>query len=504
VTLRLKVSIDSGEGLQNQIFEQVRSMILDETLRAGDMLPATRTLSHELGVSRNTMTLAYERLAAEGYIEMRKSVGTFVSKQVPEIAVFAAPDASRESLEKKSARGTPGVQRAEDLRSQSVVSQHGRRLIADFWPGRPDANSFPLKAWARLINQRVMSAGASLTEYRDPAGLLDLRTAIADHLRPERGIVANAENVTIVGGGQDGLNLLSRMMIIPGSTACIETPCYQGAAFLFESFGARLFPVRVDDKGIDVAALPDAPNSVVYVTPTHQFPLGITMSLDRRLELLAWAARTNSHILEDDYDSDIRYRGSPLAALKALDRFERVAYVGSFSKSMGAGLRLGYVVLPKSLVATARHFKTLMDNGRPWLEQAALADFMMSGGYDRHLRCIRRLYLDRRNALLASLNKHFGDNDTIGDATGMHLVWKLPKHLPSASEIESKALKAGVGVYTVDGGGAIDLTNVPEHERLLVLGFSSLSEKDIDAGIARLAAALEPALKTRGRAARDG
>ena len=172
MTLHLKVTVDSGEGLQNQIFEQVRSMILDATLRAGEMLPATRTLSEELGVSRNTMTLAYERLAAEGYIEMRKSVGTFVSKQVPGIALFAAPVATREATEEKSARGTHGVQRAEDLRSQSVVSQHGRRLIADFWPSRPDANSFPLKVWARLINQRLMSAGAALTEYRDPAGRL--------------------------------------------------------------------------------------------------------------------------------------------------------------------------------------------------------------------------------------------------------------------------------------------------------------------------------------------
>ena len=502
MTLHLKVTADGKIGLQNQIFEQVRSMILDATLRAGEMLPATRTLSEELGVSRNTMTLAYERLAAEGYIEMRKSVGTFVSSQIPETALFTATWADREAPDKKSARSTHGVSRPEDLRSQVLVNPHSRRLSADFWAGRPDPNSFPLKIWTRLVIRRLASAGMALTEYRDPSGLLELRNAIADHLRPTRGIVASADQILIVGGCQDGLNLACRMMVKPGSAAIVESPCYQGAAFLFESFGAKLHPVRVDDRGLDISAMPDVTNAIVYVTPSHQYPLGMTLSLERRLELLAWATRTNSYIVEDDYDGDIRYRGAPLAALKGLDRVDRVVHLGTFSKSMGAGLRLGYAVLPKSLVPAARQIKTLTNNGQPWLEQAALADFMSNGSYDRHLRRIRRLYLARRTALLAALNRHFGENDVIGDEAGMHLVWRLPKHLPPASTIEAQALKAGVGVYALGSGSAIVFGSSTEYERYLVLGFSSLTEKEIELGISKLASALQQNSKPRARALR--
>jgi hypothetical protein len=195
-------------------------------------------------------------------------------------------------------------------------------------------------------------------------------------------------------------------------------------------------------------------NAIAYVTPSHQYPLGVTLSLERRLELLAWAAETDSYILEDDYDSDFRFHGAPLAALKGLDLMGRVIYLGTFSKSLGAGLRLGYVIFPAELLERARHMKTLMNNGQPWLEQATLADFMESGGYERHVRRIRKLYYSRRNALLAALDKHFGGGEIIGAEAGMHLAWRLPRDLPPASEIEKLAIEAGCRrLHAGDGRG---------------------------------------------------
>lgn len=490
MSLPLQIDAESKIGLQSQIFEQLRAMILNGKLRSGELLPATRTLSEQLGVSRNTITFAYERLAAEGYVELRKSIGAVVSPQIPEAGLFhsllqktRSPTVS-ESLDRRY------VEPFNELRSQALVNPHARRLDADFWVGRPDPHSFPLKVWTRLIHKRLKTAGSALTEYRDPSGLTDLRQAISDHLRPARGITANVNQIFIVGGCQDGLNLVCRMMMKPGSDAVIENPCYQGAAYLFESFGAKLCPIPVDEKGLVTSKLPETTEALVYVTPSHQYPMGVTMSLDRRLELIAWAERTNSFILEDDYDSDFRFNGAPLAALKGLDSIERVIYAGTFSKCLGAGLRLGYVVLPSRLVTQARHIKTLMNNGQPWLEQAVLAEFMTNGSYERHLRHIRRLYLSRRNALLAALQKHFGESQVIGESAGMHLVWRLPSHLPSAQEIETIALAVGVGVYTLGSGGAMYIGSSSSNDRLLVLGYSSLTEREIAIGIAQLANAL--------------
>lgn len=485
VTLPLKLHASSPISLQAQIFEQIRGMILEGRLRPGDSIPATRVLSEQLGIARNTTALAYERLAAEGYIESRRSIGTFVSMQIPEGALYTAthgPIATPKSTKRAKAR-TSGPA----ARSQALVNPYRRRFVADFWVGRPDPHSFPRKAWARLVTRRLLSSGSALTEYRDPCGLRELRQAIADRIRPTRNIATNPDEIVIVGGCQDGLNLVSRMLLSRDTTAVVESPCYQGAAFLFESFGAKIAPVPVDDRGLNCERLPNVENAIAYVTPSHQYPLGVTLSLERRLELLAWAAETNSYILEDDYDSDFRFRGAPIAALKGLDRMGRVIYLGTFSKCLGAGLRLGYVIFPPELLERARHMKTLMNNGQPWLEQAALADFMESGGYERHVRRIRKLYYSRRNALLAALKKHFGPTEIVGDEAGMHLAWRLPSHFPPASKIENLAIEAGIGVYTLASGAAVNFDASTASDRYLVIGFSSLTEREISNGIARLA-----------------
>jgi len=479
--------------LQSQIFDQIRRMILDGRLRSGEFLPTTRTLSEQVGISRNTIVLAYERLIAEGYIQTRPYVGTFVSAEIPDTA-FAPPTDDIGTLprlvEDRCRLDEIAALRLRGMRSQLVVNPHAERLAADFWVGRPAPDSFPVKAWSNVVWKQLQSAGPSITQYQDPAGLIELRQAIADHLGPTRGLTAEPDQIVIVGGTQDGLNLVARLLIEQGSTVVVESPCYQGATYVFESFGADLYPVPVDADGINTARLPDMPNPVAYVTPSHQYPLGVTLSLERRIALLTWASERHGYIIEDDYDSDFRFVGSPLTALKGIDRNERVFYLGTFSKCMGPALRLGFVVVPRAFAKAARTLKALMNNGQSWLEQSAMADFITSGAYGRHLRRVRQLYLSRRNATLRALQRHFGESEVVGSEAGMHLVWRLPQHLPDAAEIEARALAVGVGVYTLNSGAALNLTGPAFDDRHLVLGFAALTEFEIELGIARLAACL--------------
>lgn len=489
--MQLPIDIDRGStlDLQTQVFEQIRAMILGGQLCAGQRLPSSRHLSEQLRISRITVTLTYARLADEGYVEAVGSTGTFVSRELPERAlqVLQAPE------EERRQEGPPACNRPDlyEIRSHCLVNGHPRKLAIDFWVGRPDPRSFPLKTWARLIHNRLLRGGQALTEYRDPAGDPELRLAIAEHLRPARGIVAEPEQIIITGGCQDALNLVCRMLARPGTPAIVESPGYAGAAYLFESFGAVSHSIAVDEKGIDVGQLPAVVRALAYVTPSHQYPMGSTLSLERRLELLAWAVKTDSYIIEDDYDSDFRYVGSPLAALKALDRANRVFYLGTFSKCLGAGLRLGYVVVPPALLPVARRVKALMNNGQPWLEQAALADFMNTGGYLRHLRKIRQHYLSKRNTLIAGLQRHFDQGVVVGADAGMHLLWRLPDRLPGAAEISRRGRAVGVGVYDLSPQSAVSLATKNNADRYLLLGYSSLSEAQIAAGIERVALSLQ-------------
>lgn len=488
--LPLKVDTRHKTSLQSQIVEQIRLMILDGRLRSGDFLPTTRALSEQVGISRNTTMQAYERLMAEGYIQTRPYVGTFVSADIPENA-FCANICICETDADVQAPASRGLSpRLASLRAHGIVNSRSHSLVADFWVGRPAPDAFPLKSWSNLVRRRLSRSETVFSEYRDPAGVGDLRQSIADHLGPTRGLTADPDQIIIVGGSQDGLNLVARLLIEAGSAAVIESPCYQGAAYLFESFGAELIPVPVDEDGIRVSQMPDVDRAVAYVTPSHQYPLGVTLSLERRIALLNWARERDSYIIEDDYDSNFRFVGSPLTALKGLDRCDRVFYLGTFSKCMGPALRLGFLVVPRAFVRPAKMLKALMSNGQPWLEQAAMADFMMSGAYARHLRRLRQMYLSRRNATLAALQRHFGSADVVGAESGMHFVWRLPDDLPAADTIAQRALEVGVGVYTLNSGAAHHFGAAEESARHLVLGYAALSETEIDLGIARLAQCL--------------
>ena len=353
--IALKLDPQGKATLQAQIVDQLVALIRDGTLRSGHALPSSRDLSRRLGISRNTVSQAYETLSAEGYVSTAPARGTFVATTVPDDALSTgAPGAARAGDPPAVAspasdlplpytgRGPPGLYTPPE-----------RALPIDFRIGRSDARSFPDKIWRRLILEVFGGAAERLSQYNDPAGLPELRRLIATHLGPTRGMTLEADQVIVVGGFQQGINLAAHLLVEAGSPIVMEAPCYRGAAFLFESYGGAILPVPVDEDGIDMARLPGHGVKLVYVTPSHQFPTGVTMSLERRLALVDWAARTGSYILEVDYDSDFRYEGTLLPALWSLDPHGCVIYLNSFSRSVGPGLRLGYMVVPRGLIQAA-------------------------------------------------------------------------------------------------------------------------------------------------------
>ena len=495
--MQISIELDSqsNQSLQNQIFEAIRQQILSGVLKSGVLMLSTRALSEQLDVSRNTVILAYDRLIDEGYLYSQRTIGTFVNPNLPDHSLMLdqeyADTTGTKQQEHSSVNRHPV---AFNGRVQALFNPYRDQLDIDFWVGRPDPESFPIKTWQRLILKNLAKAGSNMTEYHDPAGIVELRQAIADHLHAARGIVCRAEQIIITNGIQEGVNLVARLLIKPGTIAVTESPCYQGAAYVLESYGAKLHPVPVDKDGLDVRQLPQKNIGLAYVTPSHQYPFGATLPLERRLCLLEWAQQTGAYIIEDDYDSDFRHKSSPLTAVAGQDQHGCVIYMGTFSKSIGAALRIGYLVLPQELVSPAVTLTTLMNNGHSWLDQAVLSDFISSGSYLKHLRRIRRTYLTRRDCLVVALQQHFGDDVILsGLEGGMHLVWHLDESLPTSQEIQTIAQKVGVGVYAPSAGAVHDYSDSQCCERALLLGYSSTNENQINEGIARLA----DALKTR-------
>jgi GntR family transcriptional regulator/MocR family aminotransferase len=494
VELLLSVNRNERRPIQVQLFEELRGLILGAGFKPGQQLPSSRVLAHDLAVSRNTVSLAYDRLAAEGYITTKAKAGTFVNQKIPDAAVLVrrrVPAARQKSERVRLGRNPPFSGRAQQL-----WSDERQRPQFDLFVGRPSAAGFPARFWRRSAARHLSHPQRSLTEYGDPRGLLALRKEIAQHLRATRGIAASADQVLITAGIQGALNVIARIFLAgrSSSAVAIENPCYQGAAFLFTSYGARLFPVDVDERGLQVEQLARFGGSLVYVTPSHQFPTGCTMALERRLRLLDWAYRTGSYVVEDDYDSDFRYDGPPLTAVAGLDRRSRVIYLGTFSKSIGAGMRLGYIVLPEHLVEQARIVKALLDNGNPWLEQIVLADFLREGEFLRHLRRIRSLYLSARDALLESLYAGFGAVEVSGCEGGMHVMWRLPSKLPSARAMQAIAFSCGVGLYPLAAAAGYEFGNRRRlGESSLVLGYTALTPAQLREAIGRVASAVQRA-----------
>src|SRR5262252_2936573 len=455
--------------LYRRVYHALKAMIRAGRLGPAARLPSTRVLARDLGVSRNTVMLPYEQLAAEGYLVSRHRGTTSVAGVVP----------SRVAL----APARPKLEAAPRLSASARLPKAPRY---DFRYGSPAVDEFPREIWRRLLAARARRAARESFGYGAPAGYGPLRDALSEYLARARGVSCDAERIVIVNGSQQALDLVSRVLLDPGDSAVVEEPHYSGVTIPFEAAGARLIKVPVDASGLDTSRLPlaGAGARLAYVTPCHQFPTGVIMPLERRLALLRWASRVGAWIVEDDYVSEFRYEGHPLEALQSLDRAGRVVYIGTFSKTLFPALRLAYLVLPSALVRPFVAAKWAADRFSAPLAQEALAEFITSGQFERYLRRAGSRNASRRRALIEALRRHFGDRIEIaGENTGVHLVvWFNDVKPRELDAVIARAAKAGVGVYSI----APAYTRPPDRAGLL-FGYAALTEAEIRAGIQRLA-----------------
>lgn len=394
--------LDRRGPLYRQFYRALRQAILAGRIRAGARLPSTRWMAEESGVARNRVVLAYAQLVDEGYAVGRTGSGTYVACELPGTEHPRSAEA-RTDARAPSLRLSGAARRIAARGAGWTAIQPALRY--DFSCGRPSWRDFPHSVWARLVRRHARLASPAALDYAPAAGVPELRAAIADHLTRWRGLACSAEQIIVTNGSQQALSLVAGILLDPGDGVALEEPHYAGARQAFDAARARLVPIRVDGQGIEVARLASSRRRVrlVYVTPAHQFPTGAVLPLARRLALLAWARRTNAYVVEDDYDSEYRYAGSPIETLYGLDHGGRVFHVGSFSKILSPALRLGYLVVPRPFVRAVAVAKTAADLGSPVFGQRVLADFIAGGHLEVHLRRSRRRHASRRAALLDAI-----------------------------------------------------------------------------------------------------
>jgi len=528
-----------GDTLTAQLVGQLRDAIRLGRIAPGARLPSSRRLSEQLGIGRNTVVRAYETLEIECFVESRPASGMFAA--CPPAAAPARPLAKPpgERLEEPPGEppgelqpATPAMSRAAsrqeprpgayparaaspngtwsgipaDARAMALVTSHmpaarfapasasRARLAFDFAPGLPNANLFPLKTWRRLLQSCLSRGGPpGLTQAADLFGLPALRSAIANHLGAARGIVAEPGQIAIVSGAREAIAIATRLFVRPGVPVCVEDPCYRPAAAAFQAAGADLRALPVDENGILADELPPRSAALLYVTPAHQYPTGHTMSGPRREQIAEWARASGCIILEDDRGADFRYEGGAPCAVAAYAP-DHTVHFGTFSQSLGAGLGLGYMVVPPGLVDAVRAAKVLMTGGGPWLEQAALAELIERGGFASHIMRMRVEYRDRRDHLLDALRRDFGDLEISGETSGLHVFWQLPPGVPDAATVEALGRRARVGVCSFGSAGVHHSGPTALSRRGLILGYAALTPKQIDQGIARLSDAVDDAL----------
>jgi GntR family transcriptional regulator/MocR family aminotransferase len=552
--------------LYRQLYNGLRDAILTGRLAAGARLPATRALAAELAISRNTVLDAYAQLLAEGYVEGQVGSGTYVARSLPEELLHAdgasegpamvnrPPPAVNRSISRRGAllaatsvmapttdhrppttdHRPPTIDHRPPARGgegergrggEPAITHHASRFThhvshfthhvsritfhdrISFRPGQPALDRFPAETWGRIVARRWRRPPAELLGYGEAAGYAPLREQIAAYLGAARAVRCDMGQVIVVGGSQQALDLAARVLLDPDDAVWIEEPGYLGARGALLGAGARLIPVPVDRDGLDVAAGMErgAHARLAYVTPSYQYPMGVTMSLARRLALLEWASRTGAWVLEDDYDSEYRYAGRPLAALQGLDlglpldgplpssgflanRRDggRVIYIGTFSKVLFPALRLGYLIVPPDLVDAFVAARALTDRHPPTVEQAVLADFIAEGHFARHIRRTRALYAARQAALVEAANRDLcGWLEVRPAEAGMHLVGWLPQGQDDRAA-SLRAAEDGVEAPPLSAYAAL-----PPRRGGLLLGYTGLDEPQIREGVRRLAAALE-------------
>jgi GntR family transcriptional regulator/MocR family aminotransferase len=422
---------------QHSVFERLRQGILTGTLAAGARLPPTRALAGELGVARQTVVLAYERLAAEGYVRARTGSGTFVSRDLPDAAPSPAalPQTAASALSARGARlaTVPATATARD--GDTGMPETGMLLAG----GLPAADLFPAQAWARCAARVLKPLAGELASYPPPQGLLILREQIAAHLAATRGLVADPGCIVVTAGTQQALRTAAELLLDPGDLAWVEEPGYIAGRGALIAAGATTVAIPSDAEGLDVSqGISLAPLArLALVAPSHATPLGGALTIGRRLALLEWAGRAGSWLLEDDCDSEFRWEGRPLPPLASLDRAGRVIYCGTFSKTMAPALRLGFAVVPAPLVPAFVRLRTLMDRGTDALNQATMAEFMRQGLLAPHIRRMRTEYARRRTALLAAMDRHVQSIVPLPAPGGLHMVARLPVGANEAAAVQA-------------------------------------------------------------------
>jgi GntR family transcriptional regulator / MocR family aminotransferase len=491
--LSLMLDPSSTIPLYRQLYIAMRQAILSGKLPAGTKLPSTRTFAQTHGISRATVIVAFEQLLYEGYIQGKVGSGTYVEDVLPD-----------ELLQVPLQHNTAPAQQSTHSPSHTGLSQRGRAIAASpvapminwqqvnllqtFRHGIPALNEFPFKIWSKLITRRSRDTQSSYFGYTDPAGYYPLRCEIAAYVQAARGVHCTAEQIIIVAGSQQALTLAGHLLLDPGDAAWIEDPCYLGAKGALLSSGVHLVPIPVDSEGLNVAiGISSNPTArLAYVTPSHQFPLGSTMSLARRLALLQWAEHTGAWILEDDYDGEYRYSGHPLASLQGLDTAERVIYIGTFSKVLFPGLRLGYLVAPPALVDAFSATRAAFDRHSHILDQIVLTDFMSEEHFARHVRRMRALYAERREIFIDAIEYELNGLLTVQpNEAGLHLVTRLSDTLHATDATQ----RAATHEIVVTPLSHYYVQQPPLNA--LLLGFAAFTEHEIRQGVQKLSQALQ-------------
>jgi GntR family transcriptional regulator/MocR family aminotransferase len=479
----------SAVPLYRQIYEAIRQAILSGNLHPTTPLPATRSLSKQLGVSRMTVLNAYDQLFAEGYLEAKTGAGTFVAAHLPEEFLQTSGFERRAAQDNPLPRKIKFTDYGRNLaqHGSGILQRHGVTRLLPFQQGVAAVREFPFGVWAKIAQKWQKKPPVSILSYGHPAGFQPLREAIAAHLASARGVICRVEQIIITNGTQQAIDLIGRIFLTKGSDVCIEDPGYLGTRDIFAATGARLVPVPVDDEGFDLqtARKRSRKARLVYVTPSHQYPLGVTMSLTRRLNLLGWARERGAFIIEDDYNSEYRYSGRPLASLQGLDRDGRVIYLGTFSKTIFPALRLGYLVVPMDLIEVFTAARALTDLHSTSINQAVLAEFIAERHFARHIRRMRGIYEERQHILVEEVRKSLEGRLEVAPAeAGMHLIGWLPPGIDdlevSRRAAESKLKIAPVSAYCINQklrGG-------------LLLGYTAFNERLIKQGVKTLARVL--------------
>ena len=470
--------------LYQQLTEKIRTAVLEGRLKPRQKLPSSRSLAKSLVISRSTVTQSYEQLASEGYLETRRGSGTYICDRLPDDWLKSQ---SLKPVTSKILQAADLSRFATNLTEIDTLQVSEPDYEISFRYGNPAVEYFPIQQWRKLLARHCQNSPLLLNYAVDAAGYLPLRQEIANYLQRSRAARCTPEQVMIINGSQQALDLIARIIINPGDWVAMEEPGYLGARHCFLGQLAQIQPITVNYAGLDVEALNNCQQKfkLVYITPSHQFPTGVTMSLSQRITLLQWAEKTNTLIIEDDYDSEYRYESQPIPALQGMDRSQLVIYMGTFSKILFPSLRIGYLVVPPRLIPVVRKAKWLCDRFCPILEQYTLTDWIREGHFERHIRRMRQLYNQRRQVLIQAFERYFGKRVTIlGAKAGIHVMVRIDTNLSDEQAIQ-KAAAAGIGLISAKG-----YYLQPQNQGEFIFGYAQLEVTQIEKGIKILAQVL--------------